>query len=89
MSAREDLLADLGALLDSGDRPPCCWPDEGPLWLSDQRAERARAAELCDGCSILDACHAAAEESGERFGIWGGRDRTPLTKWRTPKGPDA
>lgn len=77
MTAREDLTAALVALLDDDDRPPCCWPDVGPWWISEDRTDRARAAEHCHGCAILDRCHAAAEETDERFGVWAGRDRTP------------
>jgi len=61
VTAHEDLTAALVALLDDDDRPPCCWPDVAPWWLSEDRATRARAAEHCHGCAILDRCHAAAE----------------------------
>ena len=67
MTAHEDLSAALVALLDDDDRPPCCWPDVGPWWISEDRADRARAAEHCHGCAILDACHAAAEETDETW----------------------
>lgn len=77
MTAHEDLRDALAALLDSGDRPPCCWPDVGPWWLSESASDRARAVEHCHGCAILDPCHAAAESTRERFGVYGGRDRTP------------
>lgn len=84
MTASDRLTAQLSALLDADDRPPCCWPDVAPWWLSDAHADRARAAEHCHGCAILDACRDAADENGERFGVWAGRDRTP--KPRKPKG---
>lgn len=77
MTAHEDLADALAELLDSGDRPPCSWPDTTSWWLSDNAADRARAALHCDGCELLDLCHEAAESTRERWGVWAGRDRTP------------
>jgi hypothetical protein len=45
------------------------------LWWSDDRAARERAAELCAGCPVLGLCGAAADEAGERHGVWAGVDR--------------
>lgn len=82
MTAHEDLTTALVAMLDANDRPPCCWPDSRAWWTSDRAEDRARAAGHCHGCTILGACHDAAEETNEKFGVWAGRDRTPVTKWK-------
>jgi len=38
-----------------------------------------QAASWCVGCSVLTECGAAADEHCERFGVFGGRDRTVVT----------
>ena len=73
------MAARLGAALEAGERPPCCWPDLGPLWLSEDREERAEAALHCDGCVIWSACRDAGESAGRTggrasFGVWAGHD---------------
>ena len=74
MTATERLTGALLALLDRGLRPPCA-PPAPDWWLSDDPGDRAAAARLCTGCPVLDACAAAADENGEVFGVWAGRDR--------------
>ena len=79
MSALEDLARVLSAALEADERPPCCWPDMAPLWLSEDREERAEAALHCDDCSIFAACAAAGESAGRTggraaFGVWAGHD---------------
>lgn len=69
------LNTELIALLDAGQRPACA-QDRGRLWLSELPSERAQAVPLCAGCPVLAACHAAAEASDERHGVWAGIDRT-------------
>ncbi len=49
------------------------------MWLSDDASDRAQAASWCVGCPVLVECGAAADEHGERFGTWGGTDRTVVT----------
>jgi len=48
-------------------------------WTSDRAEDRAWAATVCVGlnCEVLAECGAAADEQGELFGTWAGRDRTP------------
>ncbi len=40
------------------------------LWFSEERAVQLRAARLCGGCPLLEACRRLG--AGERFGVWGG-----------------
>ena len=55
-----------------GGRLPVCEPDEAH---SDDRDERTRVAEeLCPICPIRIECRAAG--TWERWGVWGGVDRT-------------
>jgi len=65
----EDLARVLSAALEADERPPCTYPDTGPLWLSESREERDEAAAHCDGCVIWDACR----DAGESAGLTGGR----------------
>ena len=58
------------ALVDLGLRPHCSDPGTSGLWLSEDAAERAEAAQLCVGCPVLVECGQAAEARGERFGTW-------------------
>ncbi|MGJ3507953.1 WhiB family transcriptional regulator [Enemella sp. A6] len=76
------LAARLADLVDAGGGTPCTrqagTAGSGPgLWLSDSVADRRQAAELCRGCPILTPCREAGQS--ERWGVWGGRDRTPTT----------
>jgi len=52
-------------------------PEGTSSWTSDDADDRAQAARWCLGCPVLDECGAAADEHDERFGVFGGRDRTP------------
>ena len=66
-------LVDLAA---RGLRTHCSDAETHHLWLSEEAHERAVAARLCRGCPALTECGEAAEARRERFGVWGGRDRT-------------
>ncbi len=77
MTAAEQLTRALVAIADHGRRPRCGEPGGHEMWLSDDATERAQAARWCTGCPVLVECGAAADEHGERFGVFGGRDRTP------------
>ena len=87
MTAQESLTAALTGLLNNGDAPPCR-ANKATLnrWTSDDPDERQWAVWRCAPCTILDACHAAADETPERFGVWGGIDRTQ-TQRRAERGP--
>jgi len=70
-------LALLRALLEldgEGQHPVC--EDSPEQWFSSSPAERATAAEACAFCPCLAACAAYANTAGEKFGVWGGTDRT-------------
>ncbi len=77
MTAAEVLTRALVDLADHGRRPRCGEPGSHDLWLSDHADDRAQAARWCTGCAVMVECAAAADEQGERFGTWGGVDRTP------------
>lgn len=67
------------ALLEAagqGRRPHCGDPETHHLWLSENARERRIAEQLCIGCPVLVECGQAAEARRERFGVWGGVDRT-------------
>lgn len=62
------------------------WPCSGNgwLWTSDDRKDRERAAQYCQGCPALVACGQEADARGEEHGVWGGVDREA----RKPSGTD-
>lgn len=80
MTAAEALTRALVVLATEGRRPRCGEPGGHDLWLSDDADDRAQAARWCVGCAVLTECGAAADEHGERFGVFGGRDRTPAPR---------
>lgn len=75
--ATEALTKALITLVSAGTRPRCGDPDTHDLWTSEHYEDRVVAARWCAGCPVLDACRQAAETNDERFGVWGGIDRTP------------
>lgn len=64
------------ALIDlaTSQRPRCGDPETHQLWTSEDQADRDQAAGLCTGCPVLQCCADAGQ--GEKFGVWGGHDRT-------------
>jgi len=76
----EELSLALLDLTARGERTPC-QGRRRDRWTSDDATERAWAAAVCVGlnCQLLEECGAAADEQGERFGVFGGRDRTVVT----------
>lgn len=79
MTPHEALTRALLDLADKGRRTPCQL-DPDPF-TSDERHERAEAAEQCRPCAVLAVCDAVG--AGEGFHVWGGSDRTPNTR-KTP-----
>lgn len=75
-TASDVLTRALLNLANRGGRPRCSDPGTHQLWLSEDAAERALAATWCAGCPVLAECRDAAAANGERFGVWGGVDRT-------------
>ncbi|MGM0697045.1 MAG: WhiB family transcriptional regulator [Actinomycetota bacterium] len=63
-------------------RPAPVRQDAGRTWadpdafLSDSSAMRAEAARACRRCPVRALCGEYAETADERFGVWGGQDRT-------------
>lgn len=66
-------LADAAA---RGLRHHCADTEVSYLWLSEREHERALAVKLCAGCPVHLECWAVAVARKERFGVWGGVDRT-------------
>lgn len=59
-----------------------CTDDPAP-WMDDVTPEvRQVAVEACQRRPALDACEAYAVTAGERWGVWGDIDRTPLNLTR-------
>jgi len=77
MTAVEVLGRALLEIADQGRATPC-QGRRRDRWTSDDATQRAWAATVCRGlnCPMLEECGAAADEQDERFGVWGGRDRT-------------
>lgn len=83
MTAHELLIRALVEVAATGQRPPCGdYAGDSP-WLSDDHRQRVQAAALCATCPAITACDDAANETAEKFGVWGGTDRTPRPKGRT------
>ena len=84
--ALERLTSAILALALRGGRPRCGDPATHELWTSDSGKARATAASWCAGCPVMAECGLAADAAGERFGVWGGRDRTAWTRPTTGGG---
>jgi hypothetical protein len=69
-------------LAAAGLRMHCSDPTLSELWTSDHEGERAElrscaeVARLCLGCPIITECDQAATANDERWGVWGGCDRS-------------
>ena len=77
MTAVERLALALDDLETAGRRWPCRGRDE---WISESHRARTAAAELCDGCPVIDPCAQMALETRTTFGVWAGRDLTPTPR---------
>jgi hypothetical protein len=73
--AHERLTRALINLAAAGLRTDCSDVALHHLWLSESQQERAVAVRLCRGCPVLREC--AEVGRYERFGVFGGVDRTP------------
>jgi hypothetical protein len=61
-------------LASKGDRARCADPITHVMWTSEDQHDRDIAAQWCSGCDVLQLCGAAAEERGEVWAVYGGRD---------------
>ncbi len=81
MTAAAEVLG--RALLELAERhlTTPCQGRHRDRWTSDDATQRAWAAAVCVGlsCQLLEECGLAADEQGERFGVWAGVDRTVVT----------
>jgi hypothetical protein len=74
--ATDQLTLALINAASQGLRPHCSDPTSHHMWLSEHDAERATAVLLCDHCPVLTVCRTTAEQRDERWGVWGGVDRS-------------
>lgn len=84
MTAHDTLAGALRSLLDGGRWPVCT--QDPDAWLSEEPEERAEAARWCADCELLDPCWVAGID--ERFGVWGGLDRTRRPRTTPPNKHD-
>jgi Transcription factor WhiB len=75
-TATASLNTALITMASQGSRPRCADPVDHQLWTSEDQHDRDTAAARCNGCQVLSLCHQAAEEREEKWGVWGGRDRS-------------
>jgi hypothetical protein len=75
-TATTKLNTALITMASQGSRPRCADPIDHQLWTSEDQHDRDLAATWCNGCQVLSLCHQAADERDERWGVWGGRDRS-------------
>jgi ribosomal protein S27AE len=47
------------------------------LWFAFHETDLRAAVRICTGCPIRTDCHDHATDSDERYGVWGGVERTP------------
>lgn len=82
--AHAQLARRIDAHEQGGQSVPCRVSALPSWWVSDDPDERAAAARACIDCPVLTDCKAAATDSKERFGVWGGKDFTPLGRHNAP-----
>ena len=76
MTATNELNRALLSLAAGGDLTRCSDPITRELWTTEHAAYRAIAVNCCRGCPVLVLCGQAAAERDERWGVWGGIDRS-------------
>jgi Transcription factor WhiB len=78
MTTSETMARELLEMTSHHQVPPC--GHNSQAWTSEHRAQRQWAARHCADCQLLDLCADLGNEIHARFGVWGGRDRTPKTR---------
>ncbi|MGV8972220.1 MAG: WhiB family transcriptional regulator [Rhodoglobus sp.] len=63
------------ALARDDRKTPCA--DRQNLFMASDRKTRLEAEVWCTGCPVIGPCGDEADANGEKFGTWGGKDRTP------------
>jgi WhiB family redox-sensing transcriptional regulator len=53
-----------------------CRSEDPELFFSETKEDRDKARRICSLCDVKNECLQYAREARERFGIWGGIDRT-------------
>ena len=66
----------IGAMTDPAT--PCLDRKRAEWWHAEDAEQRRQAAQLCHLCPLMVQCDAYAVAAGERYGTWGGKDRTPV-----------
>jgi len=81
VTAHEVMSIALLDLADQGRATPC-QSRRRDRWTSDDATDREWAASVCVtlACEVLLQCRAAADEHDEKHGVWGGVDRTAVTR---------
>ena len=44
------------------------------------RDTRAAAIRICDSCPVIEECDTYANQTDEKSGVWGGKNRTKLSR---------
>jgi hypothetical protein len=74
--ATDQLTIALLNMAARGERTHCSDPTSHHLWLSEDQRDRDIATKLCTHCPVIVECGQAAAARDERWGVWGGRDRS-------------
>jgi len=86
MTATNELNQALLSLAAAGDLTRCSDPATRELWTAEHAGYRAIAVKCCRGCPVMVLCGQAAAERDERWGVWGGIDRsTRLEAYAIPQ----
>lgn len=75
MDGQSDLLQLLGEAPEWHARAACGNLAEAEVFLA-ARASRRRAIAICRQCPVIVECGEHADANDQRFGIWGGVDRS-------------
>jgi hypothetical protein len=73
-TATEALHLQLIGMAQRNERVRCSDPVDHARWTSESAEDRNIAAQWCGDCQVLTLCGDAADERGEKHGVWGGRD---------------
>lgn len=67
-----ELMSELFAHQEAGERIPCLVASITARWLSEDREEQEAAALGCSTCPALTTCRRYVEEHPEPGGVWAG-----------------